>query len=144
MAPTLKSAGASAGAVKRDWAFSMPMATAESETSSRNGIMIRVRRAANSASSGPNPGASSRTITGAATSPQSTTPPTTTRTSPTSPLASRRASSLPRFAWASAKVGTNADESAPSAKRSRSRFGMRNATTKASDQRFAPTSAAKS
>ena len=66
MAPTLNSAGASAGAVKRDCAFSMPMATAESETSSRKGIMIRVRKVANSASSGPKPGASSRTMVGAA------------------------------------------------------------------------------
>ncbi len=38
----LNSAGASAGGVNRSSAFSMPMASAASDTSSKNGIMIRV------------------------------------------------------------------------------------------------------
>ena len=135
--PTLKSAGASAGAVKRPWALSIPMATAESETSRRKGIITRVSPAVTPANS-PNPGAVTATTWSAQAIPASTSAPTTTSTSETTVPASRHASSGPRLRRASAKVGTKALESAPSAKRSRSRLGRRNATTKASDHRLAP------
>ena len=135
--PTLKRAGASAGAVKRPCALSIPIATAESETSRRNGIITRVSPAAAPMCS-PSPGAISAISGSAHAIPASTSAPTTTSNSDTTVPASRHAASGPRLRRTSAKVGTKALESAPSAKRSRSRLGMRKAKTKASDQRLAP------
>jgi hypothetical protein len=143
MDPTLKRAGASAGAVKRPCALSIPIATAESETRSRNGIITWVRPAATPENSASSPGAMSATTWSAQATPAKTIAPTSTSTSDTTVPASRHAASGPRLRRASAKVGTKALESAPSAKRSRSRLGMRNATTKASDHRLAPMRMAK-
>ena len=88
-APTLKSAGAMAGAVKRAWAFSIPITAAASETRSRNGIMIRARDAESAACAGANPGAMPRTIGSANTSPASVRTPTTTRMRPMTVFAIR-------------------------------------------------------
>ncbi len=97
MEPTLKRAGASAGAVKRPWALSMPMAAAASDTSSRKGIMIRASSAASSAWSPPKPGASTRTMGTANATPTRVTAPTTSSSRPATRLARRKASSTPRF-----------------------------------------------
>ena len=78
--PTLKKTGANAGTPKWRSELSIPMATAESETMSRNGNMIRAMRPVSSALPGTlsNPGAMMPTINGVARMPAMTTTPTMT------------------------------------------------------------------
>ncbi len=92
--------------------------------------MIRVHRTASSCLPGvsSNPSPSTPTTAGAARTPISVIAPTITSTAPITAFASRIACSRPWLRSVSANVGTNAEESAPSANRSRSRLGMRKPT----------------
>ena len=78
------------------------------------------------------PGASSDTIWGAKKYAASTSAASTTASSDISRLASWNAASLPPLRSARMYVGTKAEESAPSANRSRRRLGILKAAWKAS------------
>src|SRR5262245_25731249 len=84
------------------------------------------------------PGAIQSTIHGEASIPANTTAPTTRRRSFSTRLASSQARSSPWRSSFCEKVETKAADKAPSAKRSRSKFGMRNAAMNASSSRLAP------
>ena len=88
------------------------------------------------------PGAKARTSHGAVTYPISHSSASTENRVTMSWRPNAQASASPRFSRYSVKVGTKADDMAPSANRSRSRFGIRNATLKASVARPAPNSVA--
>ena len=132
---TLKSAGERAGQPKRSSAFSMPIATAAKETRGRNGIMIRVSRIVSAVfpAAPSNPGAIFDTIHGAKTTPRTTSADRTTARNVRTRLARRKAPSRPCSFTARTYVGTKAAERAPSAKRSRRRFGIRKPIRKASE-----------
>ena len=75
--------------------------------------------------------------------PRTTRTPVTTSSELMTRLPRRQAASRPRSASVRVKVGTNAAVIAPSANRSRSRLGTRNATLKASIAVPAPNRAAR-
>jgi hypothetical protein len=126
--PMLKKVEASVGTAKRPQAFRIPMACAASATTSRNGNMMRVSAMAREnlpGSAVAQPGASSPTSAGLNTAPKMHTRPTIRITAVAARLESSAASFFPLVERYSVKVGTKAEDRAPSAKRSRVRFGMR-------------------
>src|SRR5262245_29418359 len=138
--PRLKKADAAAGTPKRLRVLRMPIATAASATRSRNGNMMRVRLAVSADFPGmaANPGAIASTSDGASQIPSRQSPPTITAIALVTRLARRHAAASPSRSKHCVNVLTNAAESAPSANRSRSRFGMRKAVMNASSSRPAP------
>ena len=88
------------------------------------------------------PAASAFTSHGVVSQPTTHRPSSTSSSVDISWRPSFHASSSPRVWWTAVKVGTNAEDIAPSANRSRSRLGMRNATLKASVAKPAPNSTA--
>ena len=121
------------------------MTAAASATRRRNGVMIPVICVVNSSFPGtcPKPGAIQGTRRSAKRMPSRQITETVTRRKLMTRLASRIAASGPCRSWTCVRVGTNAALIAPSAKRSRSRFGIRKATWKASTANPAPKKAAK-
>ena len=121
-----------AGRPKMLFAFNTPMTSAASDTSRMKGNMICVSCAVRAALSGANPGASSATSGCANKMPSRHSAPSTSTVKVATLSAKRHAARSPSRAMVFEKVVTNAVDSAPSANRSRSRFGMRKATVKAS------------
>src|SRR5437667_2319737 len=138
--PRLKKAEAAAGTPKMWRVLRMPIATAASATRRRKGNMMRVSATVSSTLPGMSakPGAMAVTSAGANQMPASVMAPTTIASAFTTRLASRQAAASPSCSRRQVKVVTKAAESAPSANRSRSRFGMRKAVMKASSSRPAP------
>ena len=132
--PMLKNVEASAGTPNRPRAFKIAIASAASATSNRKGNMMRVSSTVNSNLPGTraNPGASSRTNCGLKTNPSTQTAPAASVRAVATTCASSAASSAVPVASASAKVGTKAEASAPSANRFRVRLGMRKPVRNAS------------
>src|SRR5580658_8723269 len=141
--PKLKKREAIAGMPNTPREFNIPITKAASDTSRMNGYMIRVRVTVSAALSGSNPGASTATSQGAESTPMRVIALNATAASVATLLASRQAEAS--FSRAAVRVNTvtKAVDSAPSANRSRSRFGMRNAMVNASMTRPPPNSAAK-
>ena len=123
-------------------ALSMPMTSAASETSRMNGNMMRVSVTVSAALAGLKPGASVATSCGENTMPSTHIAPRTTAAMVAILLASRQAAASLLRAAVLLKVATKAVDSAPSANRSRSRLGMRNAAVNASMAPPPPNSAA--
>src|ERR1700689_886258 len=141
--PKLKKLEAIAGMPNTPREFNIPITKAASDTSRMNGYMIRVRVTVSAALSGSNPGASTATSQGAESTPMRVIALNATAASVATLLASRQAEAS--FSRAAVRVNTvtKAVDSAPSANRSRSRFGMRTAMVNASMTRPPPNSAAK-
>src|ERR1700722_2436051 len=123
--------------------LSMPMIRAASETRRMKGNMMRVSRAVSAAFSGSKPGARAATSWLENTIPAIHRSPSTPAVRVATLFARRHAESSPPRAMVLLKVVTNAVDSAPSANRSRSRFGIRNAAVKASIAAPPPNRAAK-
>jgi hypothetical protein len=140
--PRLKKLDAMAGLPNTLLAFSIPITNAASDTIKMNGNMMRVSSTVRSALSASKPGAKVLTSCVENTMPRMHSAPSTNMVSVATLLASRHAASSPSRAMVLLKVVTKAVESAPSANRSRSRFGMRNATVKASIMPPPPNNAA--
>src|ERR1700688_1034032 len=132
MDPILKKLDAIAGIPKTLFAFNIPMTKAAMDTMTMNGNMIRVSCAVRAAFSGPNPGANSPTSCDENSMPATHIEPKTTRVNVATLFASRHAAASSLRAMVLLNVVTNAVDSAPSANRSRNRFGMRNAAVNAS------------
>src|SRR5712671_7796365 len=132
MDPILKKLDAIAGIPKTLLEFNIPMTKAAMDTMTMNGNMIRVSSAVRAAFSGPNPGANNPTSCDENTMPATQIEPKTTRVNVATLFASRQAAASPLRAMVLLNVVTNAVDSAPSANRSRNRFGMRNAAVNAS------------
>src|SRR5262252_291001 len=143
MEPRLKKLDAIAGMPNTLRAFSMPMTSAASDTSRMKGHMIRVRVTVSAALAGSKPGASSATSHGAERIPSTVIALRVTTVSVATLLARRQAAAPSWRVTVRVKTVTNAVERAPSANKSRSRFGMRKAMVNASITRPPPNSAAK-
>jgi len=143
MDPMLKKLDAIAGMPKTLLELSIPMTRAASDTRRMNGNMMRVSCTVSAAFSGSKPGAIVATSCGEKTTPARHNTPSTTAVSVAVLFARRHAASSPPRAIVLLKVVTNAVDSAPSANRSRNRFGMRNAAVKASIAAPPPNRAAK-
>ena len=141
--PILKKLEAIAGGPKTSLAFSNPITKADRETNKINGNMICVSRTVSAAFSGAKPPARTSTKEGASSTPTSTTKLSTTVANVAILLASAHAEASSPVVVFLEKTVTKAVESAPSAKRSRKRLGMRKATLKASMAMPAPKSAAR-
>ena len=131
---TLNIAGDNAGTKNRRSELSMPIIATATATVPRNGSMMRVSSVVSSSFPGvsANDGAKACVIGEAKTIPISTSTPVIRRSAFTTRLPRCHAASRPSVVSARVNVGTNAAVIAPSAKRSRNRFGIRNATLKAS------------
>ncbi len=135
MVATLNIAGESDGMKKRCSEFSMPISATATATVVRNGSMIRVSCVVSSsfpgtaANSAP---AIARVIGSANTMPSTTRMVVISSSALMTRLPRRQAASRPREASVRVNVGTKAAVIAPSAKRSRTRLGMRKATLNAS------------
>ncbi len=140
--PRLKKLEAIAGTPKTLRAFSIPIASAASDASRMKGYITRVRVIASAAFSPMNPGASVWTSHGAKPIPRMVRALTTMIVSVQILLARRHAVAVPAVAAVLLKIVVNAVDSAPSANRSRSRFGIRNAMVKASITQPPPNKAA--
>ena len=126
-----------AGGPNTCFALSIPITSAASETSSMNGHMIRVSKTVSAVLSGDQlPHVRRSTSCGANTMPSTVTALMKTAVSVATLLASRHADWSPSIAIFFENVVMKAVESAPSANRSRNRFGNRNAIKNAS--RFLP------
>ena len=126
-----------AGGPNTCFAFSIPITNAASDTSSMNGHMIRVSKIVSAVLSGDQaPHVKSSTSWGANTMPSTVTALMKTAVSVATLFASRQADWSPSMAIFFENVVMKAVESAPSANKSRSKFGNRNAIRKAS--RFFP------
>ena len=132
MEPMLKKLDAIAGMPNTLFAFSMPMTNAAIDTMMMNGNMMRVRSAVSAAFAGLKPGASRPTSCGEKIMPATQIDPSTTKVSVATLFASSQAAASPLRAMVLLKVVTNAVDRAPSANKSRSRLGMRNAAVNAS------------
>src|SRR5579885_3246566 len=132
-----------AGVPKTSLAFSIPMTSAASDTSRMNGNMIRVSVTVSAALAGSNQGAITATIHGAHAIPMMTMPLSTITARVATLFASAQAARSPCAAVVLLNTVMNAVDRAPSAKRSRSRFGMRKAMVNASMMRPPPKRAAK-
>jgi hypothetical protein len=141
----LKNDEADAGIPNTLRLLSIPMATAARVTINRNGNMMRVIWTVSAVLPGmvSKPGAIHATTIGAATMPASVIMPTTISRALITRLASRQAAPAPWRVRVCENVVTNAADRAPSAKRSRSRLGMRKAVMNASSSRPAPKTIAK-
>ena len=129
-------AGESAGRKNRCNAFNIPITATATATVVRNGIMIRVSCVVSAsfpgtAANSP-PDAIVRVIGSANTMARTTIAPVATSSALMTRLPRRHAASRPRVWRVFVNVGTKAAVMAPSAKRSRTRLGTRNATLKAS------------
>ena len=131
---TLNIAGESDGTKNRRSEFSMPIIAAATASVVRNGSMIRVRSVVSSSLPGTAAkfGTNQAVICGAITTPMMTSTIVTRTSAFITRLPTRKAASLPCVVSVRVKVGTKAAVIAPSAKRSRNRLGMRNATLNAS------------
>src|SRR5205823_3707934 len=126
-----------AGGPKTCLALSMPITNAASETSNMNGHMMRVSKIVSAVLSGDQLHHVKRsTSCGANTMPSSVTTLMKTAVSVATLFARRHADSSPSTAIFFENVVMNAVDNAPSANKSRSRFGNRNAIKNAS--RFFP------
>src|SRR6266545_1057569 len=126
-----------AGGPKICFALSMPITSAASDTSNMNGHMIRVSKIVSAVLSGDQlPHVKRSTSCGANRIPSSVTALMKTAVSVATLFASRHADLSPSTAIFCENVVMNAVESAPSANKSRSKFGNRNAIRNAS--RFLP------
>src|SRR4029077_8966478 len=126
-----------AGGPKKCLALSMPITNAASETSNMNGHMMRVSKIVSAVLSGDQlPHVKRSTSCGANTMPSNVTTLMKTAVSVATLFARRHADSSPSTAIFFENVVMNAVDSAPSANKSRSRFGNRNAIRNAS--RFLP------
>ena len=123
---------------KVPYVFKIPIATEATATAKRNGARMRVIVTARSSLSGVNPAAYTRMIHGANRKIPSVTAVKTTARTVRRRFASLHAASLPSCSLIAVKVGMNADDRAPSAKRSLNRLGMRNAARNASVTNPAP------
>src|SRR5439155_12058936 len=133
-----------AGGPKTCFAFSIPITSAASDTSNMNGHMIRVSEMVSAVLSGDQlPHVKRSTSCGANTMTSSVTALMKTAVSVATLFASRHADSSPSVAIFRENVVMNAVESAPSANKSRKRFGNRNAIRNASRFLPAPKSPAK-
>src|SRR5882757_7143110 len=132
MEPMLKKLDAMAGMPKTPFAFSIPITKAAIDTSTMNGNMMRVSCAVRAAFCGSKPGANAPTSCAENTMPTTQIEPKTMSVSVATLFASRQAAASPLRAMVLLNVVTNAVDSAPSANRSRSRFGMRKAAVNAS------------
>ena len=128
--PMLKKLEAKAGAVKTWREFKIPITSAASDTIKMNGYMIRVSRMVKAASCGSNPGARKFTSGPAKMIPSRLTALIKTVASVSILEASAQAAAEPSFSSFWEKTVMKAVDSAPSAKRSRSRFGKRKAMRK--------------
>ena len=128
--PILKKLDARAGAVKTCREFKMPITSAASDTIKMNGYMIRVSSMVKAASCGSNPGARRFTSGAAKMMPSRLTALIKTVASVSILEASAHAAAEPSFSSFWEKTVMKAVESAPSAKRSRRRFGNRKAMRK--------------
>src|SRR5947207_5021193 len=118
-------------------ALSMPITNAASDTSNMNGHMMRVSKIVSAVLSGDQlPHVKRSTSCGANTMPSSVTTLMKTAVSVATLFARRHADSSPSTAIFFENVVMNAVDNAPSANKSRSRFGNRNAIKNAS--RFFP------
>ncbi len=133
---TLNIAGDTAGMKNRCSAFSMPISATATATVVRKGSMMRVSRVVSASLPGTatksSPDAIALVIGPANRMPSITRTPVTTSRALMTRLPRRHAASRPRVASRRVNVGTKAALIAPSAKRSRTRLGMRNATLNAS------------
>ncbi len=143
MDPRLKKLEAMAGMPKTLLELSIPMTSAASDTSRMKGNMMRVSCTVSAALSAPKPGAKAATSSVENTIPAMHRRPNTTVVKVATLFASRHAAPSPPRAMVLLKVATNAVDNAPSANRSRSRLGMRNAAVNASIAAPPPNSAAK-
>ena len=126
-----------AGGPNTCFALSIPITSAASDTRSMNGHMIRVSRTVSAVLSGDQlPHVNRSTSCGANTMPSTVTALMKTAVSVATLLASRQADWSPSMAIFFENVVMKAVESAPSANKSRNRFGKRNAIKNAS--RFFP------
>ncbi len=133
-------AGDSDGMKKRRSEFSIPIIATATATVVRNGAMTRVSCVVSSSLPGTsaNSEAMSAVIGPAKTMARRDNVPVMTSNALMTRLPSRQACSRPRVSMVRVNAGTNAAVIAPSAKRSRSRLGMRNATLNASIAALAP------
>ena len=127
---TLYIAGDRAGIKKWPKEFSIPIQATATATKVRNGSMTRVNWMVSSSLPGTwlKSWANSRVRGSAKTIPRTTMTPVTTSSAVISCVPSRQAASRPEVINRRVKVGTKAELITPSAKRSRIRFGRRNAT----------------
>ena len=128
--PMLKKLEAIAGAAKTFREFSIPITNAASETSRMKGYMICVSTIVAAASCGAKPGARTLINCFAKTIPSRLTRLMNTAARVIIFEASTQAEASPSFWILWEKTVTNAVESAPSANKSRRRFGARNAIRK--------------
>ena len=137
---TLNIAGDSDGMKNRCSEFSIPIIATATATVVRNGSITRVSSVVSSSLPGTsaNSGAMSAVIGPAKRMPRTDNVPVMTSSALMTRLPSRQACSRPRVSRVRVNAGTNAAVIAPSAKRSRSRFGIRKATLKASIAALAP------
>src|ERR1700752_2132040 len=141
--PRLKKLEAIAGMPNTLRAFNMPMTSAASDTRRMNGYMMRVSVTVSAALPGSKPGASAATSQGAVRTPVTVMALSETAVSVATLSASRQAAAASSSAAVRLNTVTKAVDSAPSANRSRRRFGMRKAIVNASMTRPPPKSAAK-
>ena len=128
-----------AGGPKTCFALSMPITSAASDTSNMNGHMMRVSEIVSAVLSGDQlPHVKSSTSCGANTIPSNVIALMKTAVSVATLFANRHADSSPSTAIFFENVVMNAVESAPSANKSRNKFGKRNAIRNASRFRPAP------
>src|SRR5579885_222292 len=130
MDPRLKKLDASAGTPNTFLELSMPMVSAARETSRINGYMIWVRKIVVSASAGEKPGARMPIICFANRMPRRLTALISTIVRVMTFDASAQADSSPSVAIFLENMVINEIDSAPSANKSRSRLGARNAIRK--------------
>ena len=134
MSARLSPTGERAGARKWRCAFRTPIASAARPTKKRYGNMRRVSWTVSApmVASAKNPGAITRTRSGALATPAALVSARIAIMPPDTARSIRTKSARLRVARYSVKTGMNAEESAPSARRRRRRFGSRKATKKAS------------
>ncbi len=130
MHPRLKNADATAGMKNTFFELSIPITNAVTETMAMKGYITCASQVPRILASSESPGVSSRKIHGASTTPATATMLMKQIESVTIFRPSAQAASSPSFFIVFENVVTKAVESAPSAKRSRSMFGVRNAAVK--------------
>jgi len=127
--PTLNIAGDIAGTKNRCNELSIPISAVATATSARKGNMMRVSETVSSSLPGTSAYAPANAVVigPAKTIPATTMSPVARSSALTTRFPSRQARSRPSFVSVRVNVGTNAALIAPSANRSRTRFGIRNA-----------------
>jgi hypothetical protein len=130
MQPRLKKAEATAGMKKTFFEFSMPMTSAVTDTSAMKGYMICASQVPRTLASSLSPGVRMRNKIGASATPAMATRVMNHIESEIIFRPSAQAASSPSVFIFFENVVTKAVERAPSAKRSRSMFGVRKAAVK--------------